>query len=74
MMDLWALLSVWTLESIRWSAALSNPLAFQEPRKACFLSLLGICTINDVVNDEGYVLTFPQACHRYGLGLHHRKI
>ena len=61
-------------ESIHWSATFDTALALQEPVRAYNLMKLGIRYIEDVVNDQGYVSSFPHAMAAYNLGMHHKYI
>ena len=61
-------------ESIQWSAVFATPLVLQELVKTYNLSKLSIKHIDDVVDDQGQMLSFPQAMATHGLGLHHRPI
>ena len=61
-------------ESIHWSAIFDIPLALQEPVRAYNLMKLGIRYKHDVVDDRGYVLSFPRATATYALGMYHRSI
>ena len=61
-------------ESLYWSVVFDNPLACQEPIKAYNLSKMDIREIDYVVDDQGHLLTFPQAMAACVLGMHHTPI
>lgn len=56
-----------------WSAVFEQPLALQEPIKAYNLMKLGIRYIDDIVDHEAQVLSFPAACCKY-LGKQRRPV
>ena len=58
-------------ESIHGSALFDTPLALQEPVRAYNM---GIRYIGDVVNEQGQLLSFPQAFMHYASGMHHLQI
>ncbi|MCO5586233.1 hypothetical protein L7F22_040172 [Adiantum nelumboides] len=61
-------------ESLHWSAVFPFPLAVTQPVKAYNLMKMGIRCIEDVVDQNGCVLSFPRACQTLNLGMHHRPI
>ena len=62
------------LESIHWSEVFEEPLAMQEPRKAYFLAKKGVYFIKDVLDNSGHVLSFIDACPKFGLSHHYRPL
>ncbi|KAI5072123.1 hypothetical protein GOP47_0012229 [Adiantum capillus-veneris] len=61
-------------ESLHWSAVFPFPLAVTQPVKAYNLMKMGIRRIEDVVDENGCVLSFPRVCQKLNLGMHHRPI
>ena len=61
-------------ESLYQSAVFYSLLACQEPVKAYNLSKMGIRYIEDVVDDQGHILSFPQIMAKSGLRMHHMPI
>ncbi|MCO5583913.1 hypothetical protein L7F22_037830 [Adiantum nelumboides] len=57
-----------------WKHVFAVPLAILQPIKAYNLMKLGISRIQDVIEDNGCTLSFPHACQKFPLGMHHRPI
>lgn len=60
--------------SIHWSRGSQLPLAIIEPIKAYDIMKMGIRHVNDIVDQQGNVLSFPHACRQHGLGMHYRPL